>query len=59
MIMAKSRLVSSGGCNEVVVEGFGGGGVAEGAAGRVLSRWAVSRCGGRVSRCDGGAVGGQ
>jgi hypothetical protein len=33
MIMAKSRLVSSGGCNEVVVEGFGGGGVAEGAAG--------------------------
>jgi hypothetical protein len=33
MIMAKIRLVSSGGCNEELVEGFGGGGVAQGAAG--------------------------
>ena len=31
--MADVALVSSGGCNEEVAEGFGGGGVAEGAAG--------------------------
>jgi hypothetical protein len=33
VIMTKIRLVSSGGCNEEVVEGFGGGGVGQGAAG--------------------------
>ena len=32
-IMTEIRLVSSGGCNEELVEGFGGGGVAQGAAG--------------------------
>src|SRR6185437_16812426 len=34
VIMTKIRLVSSGGCSEVVVEGFGGDGVGQGAAGR-------------------------
>src|SRR5215831_19062059 len=33
MIMTKIRSMSSGGCNEELVEGFGGGGVAQGAAG--------------------------
>jgi hypothetical protein len=34
---AKNALLSSGCCNEEVVEGLCGGGVAEDAAGRVLS----------------------
>src|SRR5262249_18591914 len=51
-IMAKIRLLSSGGCNEEVVEGFGGGGVAGGAAGA-----GVELVGDGVEFCLG--VGGQ
>ena len=48
------RLVSSGGCNEEVVEGFGGGGAGEGAAGP-----GAEFRGGAVELClgDGGEVG--